>query len=389
MSIKAVHWDVFCAVIDNFGDIGICWRLSRQLVSEHDIKLRLWVDDLISFQKICPQVDPKAHEQVIDGVVICLWSAQTNWQLVTVPDVVIEALACTIPQPYQQRMAARNVMPLWINLEYLSAEPWVEGCHGLASPQPQLALNKYFFFPGFTAATGGLLQEQHLAAERDAFMGCSQQQALFWHKLGVIEFYQYQYKISLFAYEHSQLADLLQCWQQSEQPILCVVPEGALANQVRQLLPRLELTAAQAEPCMVGNLALKIIPFMPQPDYDSLLWACDINFVRGEDSIIRAHWAAKAFVWQIYRQEQEAHIIKLQAFLQLYCQNMPLKLQQVLQNVYLAWNSQQPLAMVWLDFIEVLPEIAEFNHKWQQQLSLNGDLARNLVHFVENKFIIA
>jgi uncharacterized repeat protein (TIGR03837 family) len=387
MQRQAEHWDIFCAVIDNFGDIGICWRLSRQLVNEYDVRLRLWVDDLGSFQKICPQVSTTEPEQIIEGVIICLWSAQTDWQQVTIPEVVVEALACTIPQAYQQRMAANTLQPLWLNLEYLSAETWIEGCHSLASPQPQLAINKYFFFPGFTAATGGLIQEQQLAAERDQFLLSQPQQTTFWHSIAITKPEQYQYKISLFAYDHDQLADLLHCWQQHKQPILCVVPEGSLAEQVRTLMSTAVLTAP-TEPWRQGNLALKILPFLPQQDYDRLLWACDINFVRGEDSIIRAHWATKPFVWQIYRQQQDAHLIKLQAFLQLYSQNMPQAMQDTVQRLFLAWNTQLPLAKVWLDFIEVLPELAHFNYKWQQQLSQNGDLARNLVHFVEKKFII-
>ena len=51
------QWDVFCAVVDNYGDIGVCWRLSRQLAAEHGIAVRLWVDDLKPFARLCPAVD--------------------------------------------------------------------------------------------------------------------------------------------------------------------------------------------------------------------------------------------------------------------------------------------------------------------------------------------
>ncbi|MGI5309692.1 elongation factor P maturation arginine rhamnosyltransferase EarP [Rheinheimera sp. WS51] len=388
MKSNALKWDIFCAVIDNFGDIGICWRLSRQLTSEYNLEVRLWVDDLVSFKRICPQINTAAKEQLINGVSVCLWSEQTQWQQVQIPDVVIEALACTIPKSYQLKMAAETVQPLWLNLEYLSAETWVEGCHGLASPQPQLAINKYFFFPGFSPATGGLLKEQYLAMQRDTFINTPQQQAAFWQKLLITQPEQYQYKVSLFAYDHQQLADLLKCWQQNTKPVLCVIPEGMLAEQVASILPSLNSNQAKQKLCKIGNLTLVVLPFLPQDDYDYLLWACDINFVRGEDSIIRAHWANKPFIWQIYRQQDDAHLIKLQSFLQLYCANMPKSVKEKLQNMYMAWNTQQSLVKVWLDFIDILPEIAGYNIKWQQQLNLNGDLAHNLVHFVEKKFII-
>jgi uncharacterized repeat protein (TIGR03837 family) len=54
---------------------------------------------------------------------------------------------------------------------------------------------------------------------------------------------------------------------------------------------------------------------LPQREFDHLLWACDLNFVRGEDSLVRALWAGQPFVWQIYPQHDNAHHAKLDAFL--------------------------------------------------------------------------
>jgi uncharacterized repeat protein (TIGR03837 family) len=384
MPNSATRWDIFCAVIDNFGDIGICWRLSRQLAQEHNIAVRLWVDDLQSFQRICPQIDIHAEQQQIAGVTVVHWSSDTNWQQVRVASVVIEALACTIPLAYQQHMAQAEHKPLWLNLEYLSAEDWVEGCHALPSPQPHLALDKYFFFPGFTANTGGLLQEAALQQQAEAFMQDAQAQQAFWQSLGVDNSAYYQQKISLFGYDHPQLASLLQLWQQAPQPTLCLVPEGVLANQLKALYPQL----ADSDDCEAGNLRLKILPFVPQADYDKLLWACDINFVRGEDSIIRAHWAAKPFIWQIYRQAEQAHSDKLQAFMRRYCAQMPATLAQPLQQFWQAWNIDTNLTEHWRFFAATLPQLAEYNRIWRAKLTANGDLASNLVHFVEKKFIM-
>ena len=85
--------------------------------------------------------------------------------------VVIEAFACELPERHLQAMAQQQPRPAWINLEYLSAEDWVVGCHAMASPHPRLPLVKHFFFPGFDEATGGLLREPGLLARRDAFRG--------------------------------------------------------------------------------------------------------------------------------------------------------------------------------------------------------------------------
>jgi uncharacterized repeat protein (TIGR03837 family) len=384
MTQAAVRWDIFCAVIDNFGDIGICWRLSRQLAAEHGISVRLWVDDLVSFQKICPKLDINQIEQQFNGVTVRLWSAQTDWAAEQVADVVIEALACTIPMPYQQAMAAQSTMPLWLNLEYLSAEDWIESCHALPSPQPHLPLNKYFFFPGFTAASGGLLQEAKLQQRLADFAADTQAQQQFWATLGIDNSSIYQQKISLFAYDHVQLHSLLACWQAHSSPVLCLVPEGLLAQQLMTFYPELRPQQSFTK----DALTLVILPFVPQDDYDKLLAACDINFVRGEDSVIRAHWAAKPFIWQIYRQTEQTHLEKLNAFMQRYCTAMDKELAANIRNFWLAWNTDSYLAASWQQFAARCQQIADYNQHWRAQLTANGDLASNLVHFVEKKFIM-
>ncbi len=374
-------------MVDNFGDIGICWRLSRQLAAEHGICVHLWVDDLPSFQRICPQIMPEMRQQTLFGVEILLWTEQDDaalfWQQLSPAAVVIEALACNIPVRYQQQMATQQPQPLWLNLEYLSAEPWVEGCHGLNSPQPQTGLDKYFFFPGFTDKTGGLLYERELQAKLDRFYHNKPAQQDFWQQLG-IESADFPLKISMFAYSHSQFTDLLQQWQQLPHNVLCVIPQGELAQQ---LITQYSLLG-EGKTLQLNSLSLKIMPFLAQPDYDLLLRACDLNFVRGEDSIIRAHWAGQPFVWQIYRQQENAHLVKLQAFLARYCQQMPAALASAVQQFYLAWNTEQELSHCWQELYPLLPEITAYNQLWRQQLLANGDLASNLVHFAKKKFII-
>ena len=182
---KAKHCaDIFCSVVDNYGDIGVCWRLARQLANEHDIDVRLWVDDLRSFGKLCPELDAGwmsngvAGRKYGDGRPI--FHRRTS-------RLVIEAFACKLPQTYVEAMAARERKPVWMNLEYLSAEDWVETHHKLPSPHPTLPLTKYFFFPGFTEKTGGLLLERDLLARRDAFMADTHAQDAYWRRLGVPE----------------------------------------------------------------------------------------------------------------------------------------------------------------------------------------------------------
>ena len=145
-------WDIFCRIVDNYGDIGVCWRLAKQLAAEHDKHIRLWIDDLQIAQKLIPTLNPALGAQTIQGVELCRWQDAENTN--NIGDVVIEAFACELPPAYLQKMAARQ--PVWINLEYLSAEPWVTNFNARASRHHNLPLSKQFFIPGFEPGTGGL-----------------------------------------------------------------------------------------------------------------------------------------------------------------------------------------------------------------------------------------
>lgn len=380
----SLRCDLFCAVVDNFGDIGICWRLSRQLVTEHQWQLCLWVDDLVSFQKICPDVDTGLTDQQVAGVRIRLWSSPLPpLSEADRPDLLLDALACAAPQSYLQWLTQAAIKPLWLNLEYLSAEDWVADCHGLPSLHPQIALKKYFFFPGFTDKTGGLIREQHKVTQLAALTADPDAQQQFWQRIGVADAMQYQRKISLFAYSQPNIQHWLAQLAQGLQSHLLLVPEGVLARELQAYYPQL------AEGRMdLGQLSLRILPFVPQPDYDLLLACCDINFVRGEDSIIRAHWAGKPFVWQIYRQPENAHQEKLQAFLQKFLVGAAPATEQAIRGLYQAWELEQDISLAWTDYMQQLEQIQLHSLNWQQFLTRQQDLASNLVRFVENQLII-
>ncbi|MEO8343571.1 MAG: elongation factor P maturation arginine rhamnosyltransferase EarP [Gallionella sp.] len=335
MNNKNIRCDIFCNVIDNYGDIGVCWRLARQLANEQGVAVRLWVDDLSSFAMLCPEADAASEKQKCRGVEVRRWSK--SFPEIQPADLVIEAFACQLPESYIAAMAAQAQQPVWINLEYLSAEDWVQGCHKLPSPHPNLPLTKYFFFPGFTAQTGGLLLERDLLARRDAFQNDAVQQQAFWQSVGMEKPAADTLKISLFAYENAALHGLFDAWTTSPQPVLCLVPEGRILPQVGQYFG--DHTPHAGSIYARGNLRMRVLPFVEQERYDLLLWACDINFVRGEDSCVRALWAGHPFVWQIYPQHDAVHLKKLHAFLSLYNSQLSRSASQALQGLWNSWNS--------------------------------------------------
>ncbi len=368
--------DIFCNVIDNYGDIGVCWRLARQLANEHGIAVRLWVDDLNSFAKLCPDADAALEKQKCRGVEVCYWSK--DFPEVQLADLVIEAFACKLPQSYLEAMAAQRPQPIWINLEYLSAEDWVESHHKLPSPHPSLPLTRYFFFPGFTRQTGGLLLERDLLARRDAFRNDTAQQRAYWQSIGLDIPSAKTQKISLFGYENAALPGLFDAWAASVQPILCLVPEGRILPQVGQYFG--DTSPGVGKPYSRGNLQVRVLPFVEQERYDELLWACDVNFVRGEDSFVRAQWAGKPFIWQIYPQHDAVHLKKLEAFLMLYGEKLGQSANEAMHGMWKAWSMENGAGQWWPAFIAARGELERHAQLWAQQLSENN-LALNILDF--------
>lgn len=373
MATEMPRWDIFCRVIDNFGDIGVCWRLSRQLAFEYGIPVRLWVDDIASLNLICPAIDASLSTQHWQGVEVRYWTEP--FPAITPAEVVIEAFGCTLPVNYVAAMSQyvsstqTNCSHLWINLEYLSAEPWVDDYHCLPSPHPSLPLIKYFFFPGFTAATGGLIREHQLFRQQNP--------AHFWRKIGLPPPDPAKTTISLFCYDNPKIGNLLEAWAASPTPVRCLLPES-------KVLPNVALWSAQkklapGDVVQRGNLSLHVLPFLSQEDYDCLLWACDCNFVRGEDSFVRAQWAAKPLIWQIYPQQDDAHLIKLNAFLDRYCQNLTANVADNLRAFHLAWNHNGYLD--WVAFWQNRHILQTHATSWAQRMGSFSDLAYNLVEF--------
>ncbi|PYD90805.1 elongation factor P maturation arginine rhamnosyltransferase EarP [Pseudomonas syringae pv. pisi] len=369
---------IFCKVVDNYGDIGICWRLARQLRHEHGVAVTLWVDDLASFRRICPQVDPGAAAQAVQGVAVRHWRGQDGlYGVGDIPDVVIEFFGCELPPAWVEAMAARTPRPVWINYEGLTAEEWVEGCHRLPSMHPRLKLTKHFYFPGFNERTGGLLCEAGLDARRRAFQRDPAQAAAFLARFGVGAGEAARRKVSLFCYPEAPVDGLFGAWREAAQPTLCLVPEGVARAQVEAFLGGAAVAGAGATR---GALTVKVLPFVPQDDYDLLLWSCDLNFVRGEDSWVRAQWAGRPFVWHIYPQDEQLHHKKLRAFLQAYAPALP-----ALDAFMLGWNGAREVVDwrgAWAALEAELPRIAQQAEAWRDQVTAHGDLATKLLDFV-------
>jgi uncharacterized repeat protein (TIGR03837 family) len=371
--------DIFCRIIDNYGDIGVCWRLARQLHAEFSVGITLWVDDLATFARLSPALNPQRPVQDLDGITVRHWQGDIDSP--APGDLVIEGFACTLPASFLQAMAARHSAPLWINLDYLSAERWVEECHGLPSFDAATGLTKYFWFPGITPRTGGLLREAQLLADRDYFQCDSMAEADFWARIGVPEATGFQRRLSLFAYENPAIAGLLSALADDLPPSLLIVPAGrALADVAQWAGVELPQEGARLH---CGALTIAVTPLLAHADYDRLLWGCTLNMVRGEDSFVRAQWAARPLLWHIYPQDENAHLIKLNAFIAgieaVTC--MPALWAEAMR----AWNQADATPAIWSALVADLALLAPPARAWSEHLALQNDLASGLVRFLYSR----
>jgi uncharacterized repeat protein (TIGR03837 family) len=350
-----LQWDVYCHVVDNFGDVGVCWRLARDLVRRGHAA-RLCIDDASALRWMAPGAGAGSG---MSGVDVLSWAQAAQ----SPPSqVVIEAFGCDPPAAVVQQMAAMAHPPLWLNLEYLGAESYVERCHGLPSPQlngPGQGLSKWFFYPGFTPATGGLLREPGLLQRREAFDRHA------WLQTQGLSLRPGERVVSLFSYPSAPWPAFIEALP--SQPSLLLVPPCAHQQAV----------LAAATP----NVRVAALPWLTQEDFDHLLWSCDINAVRGEDSLVRAIWAGAPFLWQLYPQHDGAHAAKLQAFADAFgAEAVP-----GLGSLWRRWNGMEggPLR---------LPPRADWSRasqQWRAHLASQTDLVSSLQSWAWGKLGLA
>lgn len=382
MPPSAPRWDIFCVVVDNYGDVGVAWRLACQLAAECGFAVRLFADDLAALARLLPEVDAGRSAQRVRGVDVQRWDGPRGEKPDAPADVVIEAFGCGLPAAYLAAMAARAPQPVWINLEYLSAEAWIESCHGLASRHATLPLTRYFFFPGFAARSGGLLRERDLFARRDRFRADAAAGEALWRRLGVDPPAAATLVVSLFCYPHAALPGLLDAWAVGDQPLLGLVPEGVAAATLEDWSAGELPARGRVER---GRLALARVPFVAQDDYDRLLWACDINFVRGEDSFVRAQWAARPLVWQAYAQTRNAHRLKVDAFTERYCAALAAPAAVACRDLLCAWNGEGDARRAWPPFAAARGALDAHAASWAAERAASADLASALVKFCTDR----
>lgn len=348
---------IFCEVIDNFGDIGVCYRLAKNLI-KNNIQVNLYINDLHCLAKIIPlniiEFDVNLKCQKLDNIQIIHWQNDVNDTIeYDNADKIINAFACKLPSIYQQTMP-KNIV--WIQLDYLALGKWAKEYHGLYAYIHQH--KRYFFTPSFYPNTGGLLTNDfHLIQDND-------KQSLM-HKYNIQKI-NTNIHIFIFAYINQNLLDSLVILQQFSH-VKIFMPISVYVN-----LPK---------PVQINITPLD---FCSQNDFDNLLQVFDILWVRGEDSFIRAQLANKPLIWQAYIQEEDnEHFNKVNCFLDLYLSYFK-PYNQIIKNLWQSINGIIPIRQAYfIDYLAIFNQKEFVNglEEWNKYLNHLPKLEDEIMNF--------
>lgn len=312
--------DIFCHVIDNFGDVGIAYRFAKELkLACLSCDVRLFVSDLGPLKSILPVIDSLQTVQEHEGIVFVDSTKLDNILVdaLGTADVLVEAMGCEIPEAVMKKAEQRDT--LIINLEYLSAEKWITEYHMKPSLLPQPALKKYFYMPGFTPESGGIIIDSRVEKSR---------QSLSDDRIKYLNNHLKCFGVSLtdtkdalfgsiFTYARGFDTFLSDIGEIDKNIYLFIFGQKSRESMI-QSLHRAQAAVISDAHYTLKNIHVLIMPFLPQTVYDQFLCLTDFNFVRGEDSFVRAILSGKPFIWNAYLQENIYHRVKVEAFLEVF-----------------------------------------------------------------------
>lgn len=362
---------IFCRVIDNFGDAGVTWRLAKRL-RDLGFPTMLVIDSLDTLSKLVPALDPTCLLSIVRDICIVDWDYYEKALLngmderiaAPLPNLVLETFGCRLPEVVEKAMCD-DLKRLYMNLDYLSAEEWVESSHNIWGLHPSLPIKKLWFFPGFTDKTGGLLIEDDLESRRLAF-----NKEAFFKDMGALP---NRLTLYFFAYPKNAIDALATAIRAANLSFNLILAPGEASDMLA--------TALEYAP----NVHLIRAPFVSQEDFDQFMWAADAVIIRGEDSFVRAQLAGTPILWAIYPTEDKAHEIKLDAWLSrfesMYDESdvAAREAMDVCARHWVTGDLTPAMLQTWLD---ALPAQKEAAIKWQQSILRRGDLARHIVALV-------
>ena len=338
--------DIFCEVIDNYGDVGVAYRLARELK-------RIYPNKELRF--IINQTEELNLIKKNDDIIVINYKDVDKIEQPA--DLVIETFACNIPEIYMDK--ALKTSKLMINLEYFSSEDWVDDFH-LQESFLGGNLKKYFFIPGLSEKSGGIILDKEFLDRKNKVQ---ENREYYLKQFNIDE--NYDLIISVFSYEKNFDNFLKTLQKLDKKVLLLLLSEKTQKNFIKYF----------DNNDYYDKIKAVKLPFFTYDKYEKLLALCDINLVRGEDSFVRALLLAKPFLWHIYPQDENAHIIKLESFLEKYCPN-----NKELKETFINYNINKDNFSY---FFENLDKIKKYNEKYADYLIENCNLMNKLINFIE------
>jgi uncharacterized repeat protein (TIGR03837 family) len=310
--------DIFCHVVDNYGDVGVVFRFAKEFRRANpQCRLRVFIDDLQALHRIHPDTDPGAFHQEHAGIVYIDSRALTRTavQKIGTAEILVEAFACQIPDIVLD--VASKKRTYIINLDHLSAEKWVEGYHLKESLLGRGELRKYFFMPGFTKDTGGVIIDTDIENARPRLpenRGARINE--FLKPFGVAaDALEDSLFATIFTYEQ-RFDGLLEALAATSRSAFLFVFDRQSTEGMKLAVEARGAERLADSLYRTGNITIVYLPFLAQQAFDELVCLCDFNLVRGEDTFVRAILSEKPFIWHAYKQHDNYQMVKAKAFLE-------------------------------------------------------------------------
>lgn len=385
MELKTL--DIFCEIIDNYGDIGVVYRTAKELQKIFPkSKIRAFLNRLDEFKKINSQV-LDLPSQNIDGIEYITFDyLRDNANELLTAQVIIEAFGCQIPEEYME--IAYDNSELLINLEYLSAEDWIEDFHLQSSPLGRGKLKKVFFMPGFTEKSGGVIADSNYLERIQRILENKE----FYEKKYLSDIEDRENKIvgTLFSYEKN-FTPLLEDLKKLDKDVVILAMGEKTQDSLRKILKNFSIEDFRNS-LKYGKIEIRFLNFLNQEEYEELINIVDFNFVRGEDSFIRAVLTGKPYMWHIYCQEEYAHMDKIEGFLDKYRrvienfsdEDFLLNMEKFFKDYnFRKENSLELGKESYLYFFENLAKIEKYNTIFRDFLIQKCNLINKLKDFIE------
>ena len=385
---------ILCKVVDNYGDIGVCYRLTKAILDYieefprfKDTKILLVCDNLQSFAKICTDINPENNYSVVKYkntyFSVFNWNidkTDDKWRInfffeENPPHVVLECFQCGRPD-WLENLLFDKAAPQSqvINLEYLTAEKYADDFHCLQSLTRSSNVKKVNFMPGFTEKTGGLIQNkdftQLLTFSRQLGLDFPKNKRAFW-----ILFFTYDKNLN---YEIQALNKFSRYLADSRNP----KPGNIIVKDTTNIS-----SVIKSRTKIKKSFAYEAVGFVPQETFDLRLCSYDFLFVRGEDSLARACLIGKPFVWQAYPQSDNYQLVKVTALLELLKPHFIPEDFALLEKFWIIYNTPENedksekedlLYQILINYEKYLSGFKKFSEKLQK----NGELTHNLLTFI-------